>query len=263
MMSSLCFTGHRPKDFDNQLSMAHPIYKDIIKQLTIIVERYILLGVDTFYSGTADGIDLIAFFVVAKLKQKYPYIKNITCTPFIQQPNIVKCKDWHNKMLEITDQNIVVSTIPEYKCSNLKGAYQKRNEYMVDNSDYVIAVWNGKNSGGTYNCIRYAKKQNKKITYIYFGGNDMNIYKFDYVKSERFDYAIDALKTIVKEKDSDKMKLWAKSIIDVMQNEQDTYKVKFNNTQLDELLSTLPIKDITENMVCFQNDGQDVYVTIK
>ena len=37
---------------------------------------------------------------------------------------------------------------------------QKRNEYMVDNSDYVIAVWNGKPSG-TGNTVKYAKKKNK------------------------------------------------------------------------------------------------------
>lgn len=262
-MSSLCFTGHRPKDFNNQLSMSHDIYKNIIKQLNIIVERYILLGVDTFYSGTADGVDLIAFFVVAKLKQKYPHIKNIICTPFIQQPNIVKCKEWHNKMIEMADKNIIVSTIPEYKCVNIKGAYQKRNEYMVNNSDYVIAVWNGKTNGGTYNCIQYARKQNKKITYIYFGGNEMNIYKFDYVESERFGHAVETLKTIIQTKDSKKMEQYAKSIIDVMENEQDAYKVKFNNTQLDQLLAELPIKEITENTVCFQNEGQDVYVSVK
>lgn len=35
--------------------------------------------------------------------------------------------------------------------------YQKRNEAMVDASDYVLAYWNGKKKGGTFNCITYAK----------------------------------------------------------------------------------------------------------
>ena len=34
----------------------------------------------------------------------------------------------------------------------------KKNEYMVDNSDYVIAVWNGKPSG-TGNTVTYARKK--------------------------------------------------------------------------------------------------------
>ncbi|PAD70641.1 hypothetical protein CHH83_02225 [Bacillus sp. 7586-K] len=42
---------------------------------------------------------------------------------------------------------------------------QKRNEWMVDNSDYVIAVWDG-TKGGTGNCVKYAQKQNKYITTI-------------------------------------------------------------------------------------------------
>lgn len=39
-----------------------------------------------------------------------------------------------------------------------EGCMQKRNEYMVDQADYVYAVWNG-TSGGTGNCVKYAKEQ--------------------------------------------------------------------------------------------------------
>ncbi len=34
---------------------------------------------------------------------------------------------------------------------------------MVDNSDLVLAFWNGENKGGTHNTICYAKKTNKQI----------------------------------------------------------------------------------------------------
>ena len=43
---------------------------------------------------------------------------------------------------------------------------QERNIFMVDRADEILAVWNG-TSGGTKNCIDYAKKQNKIITNIY------------------------------------------------------------------------------------------------
>ena len=39
---------------------------------------------------------------------------------------------------------------------------QKRNRYMVDNSDIVIAVWDG-TPGGTENTVRYAEKLGRKI----------------------------------------------------------------------------------------------------
>lgn len=51
-----------------------------------------------------------------------------------------------------------------YVCDKGYAAWkmQVRNEYMVDHSDIVIALWNGTN-GGTGNCVKYAEKQNKQI----------------------------------------------------------------------------------------------------
>jgi uncharacterized phage-like protein YoqJ len=46
------------------------------------------------------------------------------------------------------------------------GAYQKRNESMVDTSDKVIALFDF-SSGGTANCVSYAKSKNKPITHVY------------------------------------------------------------------------------------------------
>ena len=42
---------------------------------------------------------------------------------------------------------------------------QKRNEYMVDLADKVIAVWDGSKSG-TGNCVKYAEKCGKEIIRI-------------------------------------------------------------------------------------------------
>jgi uncharacterized phage-like protein YoqJ len=42
---------------------------------------------------------------------------------------------------------------------------QLRNEFMVNNSDIVIAVWDGTN-GGTANCVKYAQVENKEIIII-------------------------------------------------------------------------------------------------
>lgn len=39
---------------------------------------------------------------------------------------------------------------------------QKRNEWMVDNCDELVALWNG-GPGGTKNCIDYAHKQGKRV----------------------------------------------------------------------------------------------------
>lgn len=41
--------------------------------------------------------------------------------------------------------------------------YQKRNEWMVDNADTVLALWNGDPKGGTANTVRYADKVHKPV----------------------------------------------------------------------------------------------------
>ena len=43
---------------------------------------------------------------------------------------------------------------------------QVRNKWMVDNSDLVLALWNG-TDGGTANCVRYAEKVGKPITNLW------------------------------------------------------------------------------------------------
>ena len=40
--------------------------------------------------------------------------------------------------------------------------YQRRNEFMVDHSNLVIAVWNGEKSG-TKNTIDYAERKGVKV----------------------------------------------------------------------------------------------------
>lgn len=41
---------------------------------------------------------------------------------------------------------------------------------MVDNSDLVVAVWSGKQSGGTFACVKYAKQKSKPLLQL----NPMN-----------------------------------------------------------------------------------------
>lgn len=43
---------------------------------------------------------------------------------------------------------------------------QTRNEWMVNNSELVVALWDG-SSGGTSNCVRYANKVNKPILNVW------------------------------------------------------------------------------------------------
>lgn len=44
---------------------------------------------------------------------------------------------------------------------------QVRNEWMVNNADVVLALYNGDASGGTHNCLEYAKKKEKQVVNLW------------------------------------------------------------------------------------------------
>ena len=44
--------------------------------------------------------------------------------------------------------------------------YQRRNEWMVDHATNVLAFWSGKEKGGAWNCVNYARGK-KPIRNIY------------------------------------------------------------------------------------------------
>gem|GEM_PF-349565 len=161
-----CFTGHRPDkygDYDIKHEKNKPIIKALINAIEVAIKQE---NVNRFISGGAIGVDTLAFYSVHKLKEKYPNIKNILSIPFEQQDKVWsgEQKKWYRRMIELADEVIYVDTLDDYKIKDLPiGEYnpvkmQKRNEHMVDNSFVVIAFWDG-SSGGTSNCVKYARKQ--------------------------------------------------------------------------------------------------------
>ena len=155
MMDTLCVTGHRPnKLFGYNLS--HPKWvklKEIFKELLIQHECKEAI------SGMALGVDTIFALAVLELKESGNDIKLHVVIPCLNQ----SCK-WrendqklHQSIVDKADKVTYVSSQPYSR-----ECMQKRNEFMVDNSDGVIAVWDG-SPGGTANCVLYAKKVKKPV----------------------------------------------------------------------------------------------------
>ena len=46
-----------------------------------------------------------------------------------------------------------------------KGCYARRNRYMVDQSQRIIAVYDGRPAGGTAATVRYAKEKDVWIVW--------------------------------------------------------------------------------------------------
>ena len=174
-MHSLCFTGHRPDKLGGY-NPNNPIMLDLKQKLTALIEQLIVeKGISHFYTGGALGVDQLAFWCVHALKAKYPHIQNIVAIPFKNQS--IKWSPAQQKsyeeMLSLADEVIDVSHIPAYDSKEAPDLpiesfsskkMHKRNEYMVDQARFVIAVYDGTN-GGTSNCYRYAKK-NERTVYV-------------------------------------------------------------------------------------------------
>ena len=175
-MLRISFTGHRPNKLGGyqwgnkiQKKVSKEIEKNILEIIKKTKEKEIV-----FYSGGAIGVDQIAFEIVDGLfLDENITIKNNMAIPFKDQDRLwrINDKERYKSQKERADNVIYVDTEKGYKVSGTEeGKYdvrkmQKRNEYMVDNSDILIAVFDGSKSG-TKNCIDYAKKNNKEIIII-------------------------------------------------------------------------------------------------
>lgn len=166
-MGKICtFTGHRPNKLYGY-NLKHPKYLELNKFLESILEEKIKNGYDVFISGGALGFDTVAFLSVNNLKKKYPHIKNILAIPFEEQ--YIKWNESDKKiyfgMKKLADKIIYVDTVEGYNrtvAPNGKFNANKlkiRNEYMIDESDCLIALWNYDNKSGTGHCVRYAKNK--------------------------------------------------------------------------------------------------------
>lgn len=56
----------------------------------------------------------------------------------------------------------VITVCPEYT----PAAFELRNRAMIDNCDLLIAAWNGKRTGGTFNAVAYAEKVGREIVFV-------------------------------------------------------------------------------------------------
>lgn len=147
------FTGHRPEKVEGYEGR-------IIVELRKEILQAIDSGYTTFLTGMSRGVDLWAADIIIHLREQNPKLKLIGVIPF----EGFECKwpvDWkkHYKLVrKELDWLHVVSK--EYSPE----VYQKRNQFMVDHSALVLAVFNGK-PGGTLNTINYAQEKDVPVRY--------------------------------------------------------------------------------------------------
>lgn len=142
-IKTCAFTGHRalPPSFN-----AAALWDEI--------ETLIKQGVEIFYNGMAIGFDMLAAEAVLTLKKKYSHIKLVACIPFYNQEKYYDDTDKarYARILKEADEQVILSE------SFSREAPLKRNRYMVEKADVLIAYCK-KNQGGTAYTVNYFKKK--------------------------------------------------------------------------------------------------------
>lgn len=149
-----CFTGHRPE----KLTRAEWLIKrDLEKQ----IRQAIADGLDVFITGMARGVDLWAAEIVLKLRDSRQPVKLMCACPYDGFE-----KRWQQEWQKQYQNILVRADYVKYVCEGYsRSCFQIRNEWMVNHSARVIAVFNGENSG-TKNTIEYAAKRKVPVVYI-------------------------------------------------------------------------------------------------
>lgn len=161
----IAITGHRSNklggDYDLKSGLMMSIRAKIIEtimnplpnpdELTLI--SGMALGIDTLFAKIAIGLNI-------------PLIAAIPCNE--------QDRTWPQRSREIYHNLLDYNKIQIYHVTGREYSHacmQKRNEWVVDNCDKLIAVWDG-TPGGTANCVKYAQSVGKEI--IFINPNDLN-----------------------------------------------------------------------------------------
>jgi len=160
--NTCCFTGHRPQNlpfkFNEENAGCIKIKENLRKIIIQLIENH---NVTHFISGVALGVDQYAAEIVLELIQHYPHII-LECAIPCETQAISWSEAQRNRYFYIIE-HCDKETLLQFQYTN--NCMQKRNEYMVKNSNYIIAVWNGKPSG-TGKTVALAKSLNKYIFII-------------------------------------------------------------------------------------------------
>lgn len=157
-----CVTGHRPKGFPFPHGTDCFESEEYLILLEAQITELINSGYTRFISGMAEGADMDFAEIILDLRVDYTFIslEAVLPYPFVMPKNPTNVH--FDKQEIIAQSNAVIVVSPCY----FRGCLQKRNRYMVDKSDLVLAIWNGERKGGTWDTIKYARKEGKEIRYI-------------------------------------------------------------------------------------------------
>lgn len=146
----IAFTGHRP-DKLGDWDPLHPVVAQVKKSIRhALAARWPAKVI----SGMALGVDQWAAQEAVDLG--IPFVAAVPCDNHEARWPLPS-KERYHALLAKAAEVVVVRPGPYHEWK-----MDRRNEWMVDNCDLLLAVWDG-SSGGTANCVRYAESVGRDV----------------------------------------------------------------------------------------------------
>ncbi|MBR4149157.1 MAG: DUF1273 family protein [Rikenellaceae bacterium] len=158
--NSVAFTGHRAMNF-----AAGDSAEALRERLDAILRELYARGARTFYSGMAEGFDLLAARAVLDLRCEYSDIQLIAAVPFRAQAagfSAVVRRDY-DQILAAANRVDVLQE--EYS----RDCFLRRDDYMVERAATVVAWFDGR-AGGTAYTVGRARSLGCEVINLYRDG---------------------------------------------------------------------------------------------
>lgn len=142
------FTGYRPQKMPFGFDETDPRCIDFKKRVQATIHTLYDMGYRHFISGGALGMDMFAAEAVVELRKQHPEVILEMVSPFDDQatkwsPELRARHDWLFAQADIT-----TATGHAYT----RSAMFRRNHYLVDNADLLLAAFDGQPGGTAMTC---------------------------------------------------------------------------------------------------------------
>lgn len=145
-----CITGHRDIPAERMAYVEQQLRREVLEAIEA--------GYTRFISGFAEGTDLMFAAIVAEQKKLHPELFLEAAIPYAGRLK-TRNKQFH-ALLQACDGIKIMCR--EYTPS----CFMQRNRYMARESQRVIAVYDGRDRGGTLFTLRYAHTLGREIRVI-------------------------------------------------------------------------------------------------
>jgi uncharacterized phage-like protein YoqJ len=157
MMNRCAFAGYRPQC----LSFAETDHQyDALKMRlrALIIQLIEQKNIRYFLSGMEPGIEIDAAEIVLSLKDTYPDLTLECVIPYETQAAVwpESLRNRYFSIISLCDKESML----QHQCT--PDCMVKRNQYLVEHADLILAVWDGQPSG-TGQIVWYAQGRGKIV----------------------------------------------------------------------------------------------------